>query len=160
MPTKYIAPTTLTVTSETQKAEFTRADLRFHDVDHSGTSYEARIFLNNPNADENTATTPDAGYAGSFHIFGHGGCYGSIGHCDVPVSRRKYDLRQPHPLVPVEKHVQITEALTHALKDQGSIHVTIVAIVRPATQDVDSDTVLKFKSLDLVTYLSPEPSST
>ena len=29
----------------------------------------------------------DPSYAGSFYIFGHGGCFGDVGHCDVPTSR-------------------------------------------------------------------------
>ncbi len=49
-----------------------RADLVFYGVDHSSSSFIARIFLDKPDAD---ATTPidDHSYAGSFTIFGHGG---------------------------------------------------------------------------------------
>src|SRR5439155_390785 len=52
-----------------------RADIEFHNVDHAGASYEGRVYLNNQNADENTGYD-DPSYAGSYHIFGHGGCLG------------------------------------------------------------------------------------
>src|SRR5262245_49035451 len=62
---------------------FSRADLVFYGVDHSGPSYEAWIFLNNPEATLDTPAEPAQGYAGRFTVFGHGGCYGEAGHCDV-----------------------------------------------------------------------------
>src|SRR6266480_3079079 len=55
--------------------EYVRADLEFIGVDHSGASYEGRVYLNNANADANTQPTEMNGYAGSFYIFGHGGCF-------------------------------------------------------------------------------------
>src|ERR1700680_4988187 len=86
---------------------FTRADIEFQGVDHSGASFEARIFLNQSNADEKTETTAASGYAGAFHIFGHGGCFGDEGHCDV-VPRRSYDPRPAHPLSPARQVVIAT----------------------------------------------------
>ena len=62
--------------------ELTRADLVFYGVDHSGPTYEARVFLNNPRArDADTARDAEQGYAGSFAVFGHSGCFGAEGHC-------------------------------------------------------------------------------
>src|SRR5690242_17965704 len=72
---------------------FSRADLVFEGVDHAGVSYEGRIFLNNEGADEKTPKTPSNGYAGSYHIFGHGGCFGDVGHCDIHGLPRAYDPR-------------------------------------------------------------------
>jgi hypothetical protein len=40
------------------KADFVRAELQFEGVDHSGLSYEARVFLNRPDADAETAPEP------------------------------------------------------------------------------------------------------
>ncbi len=60
-------------------SQFSRADLEFIGVDHSGASYEARVFVNNPSADIGTQTNEANGYAGSYYIFGHGGCFGDIG---------------------------------------------------------------------------------
>lgn len=59
--------------------DITRADLVFYEV--PGPSYEAEVFLDNPKADADTPRELDSGYAGSFAVFGHGGCYGDEGHC-------------------------------------------------------------------------------
>src|SRR6185436_18305022 len=56
--------------------ELSRADLVFYGVDHAGPSYEARVFINNPNADADTERVDEQGYAGSFSVFGHNGCFG------------------------------------------------------------------------------------
>jgi hypothetical protein len=62
---------------------FTRADLTFSGLDHSGPSYESRVFFDTPHADAGTPLKPAAGYVGSFSVFGHGGCFGEHGHCQV-----------------------------------------------------------------------------
>src|ERR1700730_9488090 len=73
---------------------------------HGEASYEGRIFLNNPKADAETPKDLAHGYAGSFHIFGHGGCLGDVGHCEVSQhNRESYDFRSPHPLTPAKKRV-------------------------------------------------------
>ena len=75
-------------------APFTRADVVITGVDHSAASYEVRLFLNNPAATADTPRTAEQGYAGRFTIFGHGGCYGDEGHCEVPApSADPTDLR-------------------------------------------------------------------
>ena len=126
-----------------------RADLVFYDVDHSGASFEARIFLNAPDAD---AATPrdDPRYAGSFTIFGHGGCFGDIGHCDVPTGPPDpFDLRPPHDLVPASKTVVITEAFKRLIGPQDeTMTVTVVAFV-PGDSPND---VLQFDAVRLLTY--------
>src|SRR4051812_48374972 len=89
-------------------AAFSRADVVVTGVDHSGTSYEVRLFLNNPTATAATPRTDGNGYAGRFTVFGHGGCYGDEGHCDVPAaSSDPTDLRPPHPLTPLDTYVTI-----------------------------------------------------
>src|ERR1700674_5667719 len=52
--------------------QFQRADIELEGVDHRGASFEARVFLNNPAANAATPTTPEQGYAGSFHVYGFG----------------------------------------------------------------------------------------
>ena len=94
-----------------------RADIEFHDVDHAGASYEGRVYLNNPDADEDTGYD-DPSYAGSYHIFGHGGCLGDPGHCDVK-PRRTYDPRPAHPLTPAKKVVIATDAVRRAIEQDG-----------------------------------------
>src|SRR5688500_12653932 len=97
----------------TEAPIFDRADLIFHDVDHSGPSFTARVYVGNAQANVATPTTAEAGYAGCFTIFGHGGCVGTDDdHCN-PKARTvdEFDQRMPHPLLPQTKVVAVTEAL-------------------------------------------------
>jgi len=129
-------------------AEGVRADLVFYGVDHSGASYEARIFLNAPDA---TADTPrdDPHYAGSFCIFGHGGCFGDVGHCDVPEDEDPFDLRPPHQLIPAAKTVIVTEAFARVVAPEDeTMTVTVVAGVPGASKH----DVLQFDTVRLLTY--------
>lgn len=130
--------------------EFRRADLVFYGVDHTGPTYEARIFVNNPDADLSTPVDAAQGYAGSFTVFGHGGCYGEEGHCD-PTERTTdpFDLRPEHPLTPQTKTVIVTDAVRPLW---GSpIVVTVVAVV--AGEDgAEATDALAFERIRLFTY--------
>jgi hypothetical protein len=53
-------------------------DLVFYGVDHTGDSYQARVYLGNSDADINTPLAPDEGFVGVFTVFGHHGCYGEV----------------------------------------------------------------------------------
>lgn len=75
-------------------------------------SYEGRVFINNPSANETTELNLENGYVGSYHVFGHGGCYGSEGHCDIPNGIRTYDNRPIHGNRPQYKRIIITDAMT------------------------------------------------
>lgn len=135
---------------------FTRADLVFSGVDHSAGSYEVLVFLNNPEADDTTVHAVDAGYGGRFSIFGHGPCYGDVGHCDVP-ERAPDDLRPEHPLTPATKIVTITDALRHVLahSKHGLETVTLVPVTVPprrADRRVTPD-LFRFDDMTLRTYL-------
>ncbi len=129
--------------------DITRADLVFYGVDHSGSSYEARIFINAPEADADTPRD-DPSYAGSFCIFGHGGCFGDVGHCDVPTDPPDpFDLRPPHQLLPAAKTVIVTEAFKRLVApDDETMTVTVVAVV-PGAEKHD---VLSFDTVRLLTY--------
>ena len=59
---------------------FERADLEFYDIEHAESSFEGRVFLNNPDANINTEKTKENGYVDSFYVFSHGGCFGDAGH--------------------------------------------------------------------------------
>ena len=83
-----------TVALKELPAEYVRADLEFIGVEHAGASYEARVYVNNPTADVNTEPTEGNGYAGSFYVFGHGGCFGDAGHCDVWRALRHWRQRR------------------------------------------------------------------
>ncbi len=140
---------------------YPRVDLVFHAVDHSGPSYEARIFIDNPDADESTALAAEQRYAASFWVFGHDGCFGDLGHCDVPGGDRDiFDRRAPHPLTPQKKTITVSETLA-PLADaaagqeaETSITVTVVAIPEPTpgAGRRESKGVLAFRELSLVTY--------
>jgi hypothetical protein len=127
---------------------FERADLLFYGLDHSGASYEAQVFV----GARGIGGEPDRdhrAYVGSFFILGHGGCFGDVGHCDIPTARDEFDLRPPHQLEPATRIVTVTDALT-ALLQQGltAAKVTVVA----HTEGRASNDVLSFKTIRLATY--------
>jgi len=130
--------------------QITRADLVFYGVGHRGDSYEGRVFFNAPDAGPATPMEAEAGYAGSFTIFGHGGCYGDVGHCDVPTEPADaFDLRPPHPLTPYNLTVIVTEALSRVEGEQ--LTVTVVPVV-PGDEHAEAADVLEFDDVRLVTY--------
>ena len=133
---------------------FHRADLVFSGLDHSGPSYEVRIFFNRPDATADTSRTSDEGYVRSFYMFGHGGCAGQPGHCDVPESRRPFDVRPEHQLTPATRWVTVTDAARRALAAGRELTVTAVPVVTSGTRakpDEDAD-VMGLQSVSLVTY--------
>lgn len=143
--------------AELDISDFERADLVFTGVDHSAISYEVRAFLNNPEADEATPRTLEQGYGGRFVIFGHGGCYGDVGHCDIPTERRgPYDFRLPHPLAPQTKIITVTSALEHVLRE-GAGELTSVTLV-PISKDPIrenrglTEDLFRFDTVELFTY--------
>ena len=138
-------------------AELSRADLVFYGVDHSGPSYEGRVFLNNAGADATTARDPEQGYAGSFMVFGHNGCYGDEGHC-LPDQRTtdEFDLRAPHPLTPLTITTIATEAVRRAVEDPDvrEIAVTVVAVLPKDDLPRSSEQPLSYEYVRLLTYES------
>ncbi|HEY5989378.1 MAG TPA: hypothetical protein VIV12_23800 [Streptosporangiaceae bacterium] len=119
--------------SGADQPEFARADLTFYGLDHSGPSYEVRIFVNHPDADPATPLTADAGFAGRFSVFGHGGCFGEAGHCEVRAPVSVFDRRQPHPLVPTVRTLTVTDAIRDLIQqDVRTATITAVPVVRPS----------------------------
>lgn len=130
--------------------DFTRADLIFEGVDHRNQSFEARIFFNNPEADETTPLDVERGYAASFVIFGHGGCAGDEGHCEIPEHPDDPDdLRLPHPLHPATKPVIVTDALRRV--EGTTLTITVVPVL-PGREQPRREDVLFFESIELLTY--------
>jgi len=133
-----------------EKPDFARADLVFYGVDHSGPSFEARIFLNNPEANLQTPRDDASGYAGSFTVFGHAGCAGDVGHCDVPtVPKDPFDRRPPHALTPQTKTVIVTDALRKI--PDPMVTITVVP-VRPGAHGAEVVDALQFDRFSLLTY--------
>ncbi|HEX6652559.1 MAG TPA: hypothetical protein VF072_07435 [Thermoleophilaceae bacterium] len=101
-----------------------RADLVFRGVEQAGPSFEGRVFLNRPDADETTATTPEAGYAGSFHVYG----YGEHPPAGLAEEKRARGPDGP-PAAPIEKRVRPDQAaLRRALGEGGELTVTVVPV--------------------------------
>ncbi len=134
-------------------ADFSRVDLEFYGVDHSGSSFEARVFFNTPDADETTPRQEGSGYVGSFYVFGHGGCFGDVGHCDVPEGPRDpFDRRSPHPLTPQKRTVVITGAIKRLRETAGGdLTVTVVPVESESPIGAEDD-LLSFERLALITY--------
>src|ERR1051325_3295550 len=97
-PKKYVSESIKLDISKLEN-DFYRADLIFHGLDHSGPSYEGRVFINNTRANSETPEDPKEGYAGSFFVFGHGGCLGNENHCDINRPIMRFNMI-PNPLIP------------------------------------------------------------
>ena len=136
---------------------FARADLVFYGVDHSGSSFEARVFLDNAEADSDTPKD-DPSYIGSFYVFGHGGCFGDLGHCDIPTGAGDpFDRRLPHPLLPQTITIEITDLLRERLRSRAegtSFSVSVVPVARgwASNREDGEENLLAFERLALVTY--------
>ncbi len=91
-----------------------------------------------------SARTP--GSPGKFSVFGHGGCFGEEGHCEVRAPVSAFDRRQPHPLVPAVRILTITDAIRDLVqRDARAVTVTAVPIVRPsplATAEQSADVLV------------------
>jgi len=135
--------------------QFYRADIEFHAIDHSQATFEARIFFNNPDATDITESTLENGYAGSFYIFGHGGCFGDAGHCNPRTGLRTYDKRPPHPLTLTDAIVPVTNALRTAARKGSELTVTVVPVIMSANASCDLEECLKFKAFNIVIYSRP-----
>jgi hypothetical protein len=147
----------VTVTIDPPQEPFARADIEIQGIDHSRASYEGRIFFNNDRADRDSPKDTQHGYAGSFYVFGHGGCAGDVGHCEVPTGPgRPADFRPEHQLVPQTQRVIVTDALRVAISRRGKLRVTVVPFIDPLdAADLPSELisdVLKFDKLTLLTY--------
>jgi hypothetical protein len=98
--------------------------LVFEGVDQAGPSFEARVFLNNPEADASTPLTPEAGYAGAFHVFG----YGTPAPPAIAQAARARGATGG-PVAPIEKRVRADEAAVRAaLAKADDLTVTVVPI--------------------------------
>ena len=118
--------------------DFYSAVIEFYGIDTSGPSYEGRVFLNNPDADENASLNEANGYVGSYHIFGHDGCWGDQEHCEPP-SRDVYDSRLHTSLTPAYKYVDATNAIKKVIKSRSKPKYTVTIVPRIAGDQRMSD---------------------
>jgi hypothetical protein len=90
-----------------------RTEFVFAGVEQAGPSFEGRVFLNHPDADETTAQDRETGYAGSFHVYGYGG--------EPPAGGA--------PVAPIEKRLLVDEAaLGAALEHSDELTITVVPV--------------------------------
>jgi len=131
---------------------YKRADLELHGVDQTVPSYEGRVFLDNPNADENTERTAENGYVGAFHIFGKAGCWGEEGHCDEPPGRRSFDRRR-NPTRYAKVRLTLPDDLRElAGQREGELTLSVVAAVAGRPKAETSNGALRFQRLSIITY--------
>jgi tyrosinase len=89
-----------------------RAEVRVHCVQQPLESFLVRVFLNQPDADVNTAIDNNPHYAGYFSVFGHGPCIGGPGHCDPPPRpRRKFERKTPDHNDPWNVRLDVTDTV-------------------------------------------------
>lgn len=142
----------IAITDVVKTDDFTRTDLEIGGIRDTGSSYEGRVYINNPDADEET-TKSEPSYVGSFHVFAHGGCFGAEGHCDVPDDRRLFDSRPLSGAIRMKKRVRLTDALRSAAKAGGELRVTIVGVpVGGSAPDTEPEGILDIKRMSVVTY--------
>ena len=127
---------------------FARADLIFYGLDHSGASFEARIFMD-PRGVGKDADSGHRAYVGKFFIFGHGGCFGDVGHCDVPSDPDPFDLRPSHQLEPATRIVTVTDGVKRLL-ERGVDAAKVTAVAK--AEGRASNDVLTFDRVRLATY--------
>ncbi len=151
-PVDRIVTTPVDVAAVVRSDDFRRADLEIGGINHTGTSYEGRVFVDNPDADEDTPKD-DPSYAGSFHVFGHGGCFGAAGHCEAPDSRRRFDRRPLSRSIRMKKRVKVTDSLRRAAARGGDIRFTIVGVpVTGSSPGSEPEAILDVKRMSVVLY--------
>lgn len=127
---------------------FQRSDLLFYGLDHSGASFEARVFID-PRGVGSGAGSDHRAYVGSFFILGHGGCFGDVGHCDIPGARDPFDLRPAHQLEPALRILTVTDAV-RSLLERGVEAAKVTVVAR--TEGRAPNDVLAFETVRLATY--------
>jgi hypothetical protein len=138
------------------ESSFYRADLIIHGLDHSGPSYEGRVFINSPNADHKTPDDPAQGYTGSFFVFGHGGCLGDEGHCDINRPSVRFNMI-PNTLIPEKVSLIVTEKIKQLGKTTDEFTITIVPKLAGGSEsacqnDADLKNVVLLHKISIETY--------
>lgn len=126
---------------------FERADLIFYGLDHSGDSFEGQVFLDSRGVSREAGADHRA-YVGSFFILGHGGCFGDVGHCDIPGTRDRFDLRPAHQLEPALRILTVTDAVKDLL-ERGREQAVVTVVAKASGR---SNEVLAFDTVRLASY--------
>jgi hypothetical protein len=103
------------------------ADIVVTGLDQAGPSFELRIFLNDPHADDRTEPTGERGYAGSIYVYGYG----------QPPERAGAGS-DPRPHIPMTRRVKATAAVRAAAAKGAEMAVTLVPVAYQAPNpDID-----------------------
>jgi hypothetical protein len=129
----------LSVYFNSEENDFYHIDIEFYGVDVSGPSYQGRVYVNNPDANENTPLDEKNRNVGSYYIFGHYGCFGDEGHCELP-TRRPYDSRSKIDVKPCYKSIEATKVLKKYIQSGKEIVLTIVPLISKAGRKTEIDT--------------------
>lgn len=132
--------------ADPKKLDFKRADIEVHGLEQAGPSFEGRIFLNNPNAELNTAPTRENGYAGSFHVYGYG-----IWPGDLEKESGRQAAKSDEVRAPIHKTVIATEAIRDAARKGQDVTVTIVPVY-PGNPPRDASEALKLDDVKITIH--------
>jgi len=131
---------------------FRRAAVKLRGIEQAGNSFEGRVFLDNPSADESTPLRAENGYVGSFHVYGYGLWPGDIGKQPSEVGKQHSKARAP-----IEKTVEATEALRLAGVSKASEVVVTVVPVYPGQPPKSALAELTLDGASIV--IDPEETS-
>ena len=150
---RFISPE-IPLSFDRSENEFYRAVIEFYGIDVSGPSYKGRVFVNNPKANENTPLNEANGYVGSYHIFGHDGCWGDKDHCEMP-PRRTYDSRIQSSLAPAYKFLNATKIVQKLIWSKSNATITIIPIVGRGQRMSDAKDVVHMSRIRINCYEKP-----
>jgi hypothetical protein len=107
-----------------------RADVVLSGVEQGGPSFEARVFLDNPSADEETERTPPNGYVGSAYVYGYGA---------APPGEPAPSVEPATAAAPTTRSIIVTdkpgaEPLVARLGTADEVPVTVVAVPLPQSR--------------------------
>jgi tyrosinase len=124
--------------------DFEHAALNFVRRTYPRKSFEVRVFLGGPPANVNTPKRNNPNYAGSLYTFGHGGCTGDPGHCDVPVVPEGATyftvLRPEHPLTPRRMTLDVTKTVRKAKSSATGPKLQVhIVLIDPKGKELPSD---------------------
>jgi tyrosinase len=151
-------PPSLVATFDLSKVpdDFEHAALTFVRRTYPRQSFEVRVFFNEPAASASTPKRNNPKYAGSLYTFGHGGCTGDPGHCDVPVVPEGATyfawLRPEHPLTPRRLTLDVTKAVRKAKSSATNTKLEVhIVLVDPKGAGLPSD-ALDYEMLTFDAY--------
>jgi tyrosinase len=107
-----------------------RAEVRLDRVQYSARAgFFIRVFLNQPDANTETAAAGNPHYVGMLNMF-TGLCIGGPGHCETPPAKqpRKFDHRPRHHKTPAAFRIDATETVAR-LKALGETDFQVTLVV-------------------------------